>query len=126
MVRRAHPGAISFSGEGNGERSRNQADVIFVTYLSGLGEALRRRPLLIRFSQPCGRFGFLGSWIVTEDTDEWRLKLVWFCSTGFAFVVCGAGVVSEKTDASEDLNSDESMLSSVLWLVVEPSNSFGK
>jgi hypothetical protein len=64
--------------------------------------------------------------MVTEDTDDCLLRPASFCPAWYSCVVGGAGVVSEIMETVEDLNPDESMLSSVLLLVVDPPVSLGK
>lgn len=70
-----------------------------------------------------------GSWIVTDETDECLLRpsppvaeTTWGSQSSLEAprVLEGTGFVSELV---EDLRSDESMLSFVLALVVDPSVS---
>ena len=79
----------------------------------------------MRFSFPCGSEGFRGSCI---DTEDFLFRPSFFFSSvppqeAASLALTAPVVESEKLS---DLKSDESMLSSVFALVVDPAASWGK
>lgn len=79
----------------------------------------------MRFWLPCGRFWFLGSCIVTEETEDCLLRPDPSAST-LSPSTSPFGVVCCCSDITDETCSDDSRLSLVLALVVEPPGSLEK